>query len=349
MKLRIWIGVLAIVLSLPGYATAESYSVESIHSSVDVRTDASVRVTETITYSFRGSFTFAYRDIPLKEGETLSDVTVGETGQAYTESDGEVPGTFQVSESPGSNQVRITWYYRANNDSKDFTLGYTVSGVVRRYPDIALFEFQFVGDGWDRRIGNVAASVELPDGIEATEVRAWAHGPPHGTVRFANGSRVQFDVSPLPPRTFWEGRISMPAEAFSAVPLTGNTDHLSAVLAEERRWADEANAQREAGIARQQARAKKRAMMQARALKFFPAALVLGLIGVGVWFNFFRQFGKPHDVRSYAAVGEIPSEHTPAMVSYLMYGQIAGNALVVTLLDLANRGYFDIVESEGEA
>ena len=54
-------------------------------------------------------------------------------------------------------------------------------------------------------------------------------------------------------------------------------------------------------------------------------------------------------VESFAAVGEIPSEHTPAMVSYLMYGQIAGNALVVTLLDLANRGYFDIVESEGEA
>ena len=65
-------------------------------------------------------------------------------------------------------------------------------------------------------------------------------------------------------------------------------------------------------------------------------------------FNFFRRFGKPHDVESFAAVGEIPREHTPAMVSYLMYGQIAGNALVATLLDLANRGYFDIVESEEE-
>ena len=345
MRLRNWIGVLAIVLSLPGYAFAKSYSVESILSSVDVRTDGSVRVTETMTYSYRGSFTFAYRDVPLKQGETLSDVTVGETGQAYAEGHGKTPGTFQMS---GSNPVRITWYYRANNGLKEFTLSYTVSGVVRRYPDFAVFEFQFVGDGWDGRIGNVAASVELPDGFEATEVRAWAHGPLSGTVKIASGSRVQFDVSPLPRRTFWEGRIAMPAQAFSAVPLTGNADRLPAVLAEEQRWADAANARREAWIARQEERAEKREMMQARSKIFLPVAFVLGLIGVGVWFNFFRRFGKPHEVESFAAVGEIPSEHTPAIVSYLMYGQIAGNALVATLLDLANRGYFDIVESEEE-
>lgn len=86
--------------------------------------------------------------------------------------------------------------------------------------------------------------------------------------------------------------------------------------------------------------------MQARSKRFFPLALLLGLTGLGVWFNFFRRFGKPHDVESLATVGEIPSEHTPAMVSYLIHGQIPGRALVATLLDLANRGYFDIVESE---
>jgi uncharacterized membrane protein len=179
-------------------------------------------------------------------------------------------------------------------------------------------------------------------------VRAWAHGPLNGTVKIVSGSRVQFDVSSLPRRTFWEGRITMPAEAFSAVPLTGNTDRLPAVLAEEKRWADEANAQREAWFARQKAHAEKREVMQARSRVFFPIALALGLIGLGVWFNFFRRFGKPHSVESFAVVGEIPSEHTPAMASYLIHGQIAGNALVATLLDLANRGYFDIVESEEE-
>jgi uncharacterized membrane protein len=130
--------------------------------------------------------------------------------------------------------------------------------------------------------------------------------------------------------------------------LTGNAERLPAVLAEEKRWAEEANAQREAWIARQEARAQKREMMQARSRIAFPVALVFGLIGLGVWFNFYRRFGKPHDVESFAVVGEIPSEHTPAMVSYLMYRQIAGSVLVATLLDLANRGYFDIVESEEE-
>jgi uncharacterized membrane protein len=345
MRPRTWIGALAIVLSLPGYAHAKSYSVESIDSSVEVRTDASVRVTETITYSFRGSFRFAYRDIPLKEGETLSEVTVGETGQTYTERRGKAPGTYRLS---GSDPVRITWYFRVQDDIKRFILSYSISGVVRRYPDIAVFDFQFVGDDWDRRIGKVTASVELPDGLDATDLRAWAHGPLNGTVKIASGSRVQFDVSPLPPRTFWEGRIAMPARALSSVPLTGITDRLPAVLAEEKRWADEANARREAWIAQQESRAEQRERMQARSRIFFPVAWVLGMIGAGVWFNFFRRFGKPHEVESFAVPGEIPSDHSPAMVSYLMTGQIAGNALVATLLDLANRGHFEIIESEEE-
>ena len=44
-----WITALAIVLAVPGYAIAKSYSVESIHSSAAVRTDGSARVTETMT------------------------------------------------------------------------------------------------------------------------------------------------------------------------------------------------------------------------------------------------------------------------------------------------------------
>ncbi|MEE8367061.1 MAG: DUF2207 domain-containing protein, partial [Thermoanaerobaculia bacterium] len=342
------LAILAMVLSIPGAASAKSYSVDSIHSSVEVRTDGSLRVTETMAYSFQGSFTFAYRDIPLKQGETLSDVTVGETERTYIEASSEAPSTFQMS---GSDPVRITWYYRAGDTSRDFILSYTVSGVVQRYADVAEFQFQFVGDNWDRHIGKVTASVELPQGFLANDVRAWAHGPLHGTVKVVSGSRIEFDVAPLPSRTFWEGRIITPAEAFpslSVSPAAGNSDHLPAVLAEEKRWAEDANAKRLASIERQKVRTEKRALMQARSKRFFPIALALALLGLGVWFSFFRRFGKPHRVATPHAFGEIPSGHTPAMLSYLIYSQITGSALVATLLDLANRGYLDIVESEEE-
>ena len=113
MRSRIRIGLLAILLCLSGHVLAKSWSVASIHSAVQVRTDASVRVTETLTYNFQGSYTFAFRDIPLKPGESIFDVSVGESGRDYVEGSNELPGTFQVS---GANPVRITGCVAAGVD-----------------------------------------------------------------------------------------------------------------------------------------------------------------------------------------------------------------------------------------
>ena len=323
-------------------AAAKTYTVNRIESEVIVRRDGSIQVGERITFAFRGSFSFAYRDIPLKAGERLSDVRVSEDGVDYSMTGTEQAGTFSLEERSGTR--RVTWHYRARDQQRTFVLRYTLGGVVKRYPDVAETYVQFVGDQWDRGVGSVQARLQLPGGILADDVRAWAHGPLHGAVEVLGDNELAFDVAPLPAGMFWEGRIVVPAEFFEGVPVTGTSPRLEQILAEEATWAAEANRRREALQGRMEEASRELARKQARRPVFLLIAIGLGVMGWGMWTRLFMRYGRPHHATPLAAVGEVPSEHSPALLAYLMHRTVMGSALVATLLDLANRGYFEIRE-----
>ncbi len=343
-----YITVLALVIAVgtvvPGVCAAKSYAVERIQVDASVLSDGSMKVAEEITYLFDGSFTFAFREIPLKRGERMTGITLTDGGRPYTASPGQQPGTFRVDEENGT--TRVTWYYAAKNERKTFIFSYVIEGVVRRYEDTAELYYQFVGDAWDRTIRDVFVRIRMPDGVKASEIRTWAHGPLHGTVEIRPSAEVTLSVSPLPAHTFWEARVLCPPEFFAGVDVSRGGARMASILAEEAAWAAEANARRDA--LRQQAeieaiRAEERT---ARARTLLPICVLLGLGGLGVWFVLFRRHGWPHPVRVHVAPGEIPSDHAPALVAYLMSRTVSGPAIVATLVDLASRGYLEIHQQE---
>jgi uncharacterized membrane protein len=333
----------AVCAILPLDAAAKTYSVPDISVRVDATADGVMHVEERITYRFDGRFSFAYRDIPLKSGESISDMAVSESGRPFTEAPGKREGTFSQTRS-GSN-VRVTWYFRAEDESREFTLEYRLSGVIQRYTDVAVLYYKFVGADWDRPIGNVAVRVHGPQGASSANVRAWAHGPLHGTVSIQAGGVVHLDVRSLPARTFWEGRILYPSGLFAGVPAQ-DVAMRGRVEDEERRWVEEANRRREAYQRDLEEQVNRHKRRQAIADRFGPAAWLLGLAGLALWFVLFRRHGQPYPVKSRSAPGEIPSDHPPAIVSYLVFRKTVGaTAIVATLLDLAQRGYIEIEET----
>ena len=171
-------GLFALALASP--AVAKSYRVESLIVDARVESNGALRVEEAITYRFDGRFKFAYRDIPTSGDASIAEVAVRETGTSFAASTGESPGTFNVTTT--DDGIRVTWYYRAHNESRTFRLAYTVNGATRRHPDTSELYFNLVGTGWDRPIGRVHATLHLPGVVPATEIRAWAHGPLHGLV-----------------------------------------------------------------------------------------------------------------------------------------------------------------------
>ncbi len=76
------LGVLLVgVLATP--ALAKSYQIDTADVDIVVNSDASLSVTEQLTYDFSGSFSGAYRDIPLRQGESISNVTVTDARGVY--------------------------------------------------------------------------------------------------------------------------------------------------------------------------------------------------------------------------------------------------------------------------
>ena len=60
-----------------------SYSITQALVDIIVDTNGMLHINETFDYSFDGTFNGVYRDIPLKEGESISNIHVSAEG-AYT-------------------------------------------------------------------------------------------------------------------------------------------------------------------------------------------------------------------------------------------------------------------------
>src|SRR5919202_5203926 len=108
----------------PADAQDKSFSLPWARVVADVQPDGSVLITENITYDFSGSFEGGYREIPLKEGMSVSDVSVSENGKQYAPgasaelgSSG-APGTYGTANLGDS--YRIVWHYRATDEERTF-------------------------------------------------------------------------------------------------------------------------------------------------------------------------------------------------------------------------------------
>jgi hypothetical protein len=75
---------LAVFGACPRAALAKSYTLPRADVEVRIQRDGTVEVTEHLTYSFRGFFSGGYRDIPLRRGELISDITVREGPITYS-------------------------------------------------------------------------------------------------------------------------------------------------------------------------------------------------------------------------------------------------------------------------
>jgi len=336
-----WPATLLILLAFFPWAMAKRYEIRQVRIQVSVNHDGGVDVEETLVFSFRGSFKYAYRDIPLAGGQSISRVAVAERGMAYREDFSKDAGSFSVTEKAHGVQVR--WNYRARNEEREFTFSYRLQGAVIRHDDVAELFMKFVGEGWDHPMGRVVVDLHLPEG-NTMPVEAWAHGPLFGDVQILSASHIQFKVAPLPANTFWEGRVLFAPSAVGDLAPAGDGERADDIRAQEARLALEANRMREAARVSARQAAERRVRQDRWASRLWPPCLLLGLAGLMVWLMLWRRYGRPHRVASIAVPGEIPSPHPPALVARLLTGTVGTRALVATLLDLARRGHYRISE-----
>jgi len=343
-------------------AFAKSYHFTSVDTRATVQSNGDIRIVEDRTARFVGSFSELWYVLPLSGTDGLADISVYDSGRRLTQSNSGASGTFKVEQS--RNKATIYVYYNASNEQRTFTFEYTLKNAIKVYRDTAELYWRAIGTGWDVRTDRVRVEVFFPPGVSQEDLRVWAHGPLQGEVTRTDTPSMLVTVESLPPNTFVECRATFPTSAVPAAARKVDKDGLSQILAEETRWADQANEIRDrvrqqlergesvdmASVYRELELSREPAWRQwlvKNDLSIALAMLVAALLAfVAIRIKYDREYRPEFEGDYYR---ELPAEYTPAVLGVLWrFGAPGTEDLTAEIMNLARRGYLKIVEKQTE-
>ena len=201
-----------LVLGLVGVAQAQTASKTFYWNRLDVDItvlpNSDMRIVETWQATFTsGTFTFAYRDIPMERVTDITDLAVSEGTQKFGY--GALAGDYQFLASPSEGKMNLKFFFPPTSDSTHtYTLSYTVKGGLRFYPggDQVWWKAVFAD-----RVFPVNAStvtVNLPEGATADVVASYGAPAKYDIV---SRQKVVFTAQgPIPGGHELEVRVQFP-------------------------------------------------------------------------------------------------------------------------------------------
>lgn len=328
--------VAAVALLAPAApAFAKSADVVDADVSMRLARDASLLVTERLTFDYDGSFEASYRDILLKHDERITDIRVGEDGGGYrpggctTQGCTDRFGVFGAV--PTADGVRIVWHHHASDERRTFAVSYRVEGGATAYDDVIDVGWQVWGDQWDFDLDHLTASLADP-ALDPDDplYRVWGH-PRDVEGETVRGEGVAtLEASDVRSGQFVEMRVTVPRAAGQDVSGARRVqgDGLPQIIADEQALTDEYNSFWN--------RFKRFVADHALLLALILAALAL--LAMFVLDRLARE--HPDDVPEY--VPEPPDDASPALAYGLAReGDYSDDVVLATLLDLADRGYYE--------
>ncbi len=339
------VALLAVLAALlvPTAASAKSYVLPRANVQVRVEANGSLRVEERITFSFSGPFSGAYRDIPLRPGEALTDLVVLEGGKPYAPGAcielgcDDVAGSFGVTRV--GDDARVVWHYRATDEERTFEVRYRLRGVAVAYDDVVDVNLKVWGDEWPVGLSQLVAVTAGPGKV----AKSWGHPVwVRGDVELrANASLLR--ALGVPSGQWVEQRTLYPRSAFTST--TGmrvvQGKGLAKIVAEEQ--ADAAAYERDKERIDDAVAHPGRSALIVLLLGVLPALAVVA----AVYWRFGRELDTGYD-REYEQ--EPPTDLQPALVPVLISegGGVGSFEFTATLFDLVRRGRYQAVPATTE-
>ena len=310
-------------------AAAKAFFLPQASIGIDVLSDGTLSVRENLTFAFSGSFQGAYRDIPRRPGELISEVSVAKGSATYSAGASTVLGSTDTAGRFGvadlGDETRIVWHYRALDEVRIFTVVYEFTGLAVAYNDAVDVNIQVWGSQWEQTLAVLEAEMFLPPGDG--RVYVWGHrGRGSGTTSLGSeGRSPRLDATDLGAGEFAELRVVFPREWLTstsgALVVPGNGQ--DAILDEEARYAAES--------------ARAASLSRAAIVLALLLAVVPGLLSVMI--IYLRYGREPRVVYDREYEQEPPSDHEPALVAALLsQGSVKVESFVGTLFDLIRKG-----------
>ena len=363
---RIFITILLVVAFLligqtQAKASSSNLNLKNLNFDVNVNDDGSMDVVETWNIKISDTNTlFKTFKTDSKKYSSISDVKVTEI------TNGESKEFEEIDEL--MYHVTKDCYYGMMNDDDDFEIAwgvglddttatkqyqisYTVNDVIAKYNDCAELYWQFVGSDFEINADKITGTITLPSEVEKKEdIRVWGHTEGLNGEIYATGlNKVEFEINHFVSGRFVEVRVAVPTDTIIYSDRTYDTEKLNSIIAEETKWAEDANKKRE----RQQAKEKIGAVISVIVSLAICVFLVYRTVKD---IKFIINIKKKKPTQEFKYYREIPREDaTPAEAITLIGKHVSsfqskeiGRAFSATLLDLNLKGYLDFEVDKNE-
>ncbi len=291
---------------------AKSYSADQFDVAIQVQPDGSALVTETVAFRFEGGpFTFAFRGLPTRYTDGVSNIQVREGDRVYTQG-GKTAGQYTLDSK--NNSIETRWYFEPTSDAvRTFTLSYRVAGVVREESGQAVLRWGALPPDHDYAIRASRVTVTLPQNANVERAQVLV-----GTGELEQGNQsVTLTARDIARNRELVVGVWAPLTAFSNVPPAWQTTQ-----------------------------ARQAAEDQVRLPWGAAAAGLLGLLGLGGLAAAWRRIPALPPVSRDIPMYSLPDQLPPALAATLVKN--SNGAGLGTLLDLAKRDVVQIREREGQ-
>ena len=211
-----------------------------------------------------------------------------------------------------------------------FEYRYTIQGAITSYSDIAELNWRLF-DYMEADVQKAEVTIHFPTNTHSQEdFYVFGHGLSQGTIEMVSNHQVSIQIDRIDQSEFLEFRILTPTDLYPSLPGKNQVVHesmnLATLLAYEQDLADQTNIR----------------IFIAQVL-FYGVILVV-VVMIYITYHVYKKYDKEYTPTFQAQYyRDLPSEETPAEVSYLFHMQkIQDEDVTATLLDLIRRKYISI-------
>lgn len=185
-----------------------SYSIDQAFVELYVENNGLLHVDEIYDYTFEGSFNGVYRDIPLKEGESIENITV-DTDGAYS--------SVKVTQEDGMCHLKIYLYadeahtQKISDTEVYVTISYDMHKTVTLFNDVAGLQYKLWGEQWDVGVGTLTGIVHLPGNTSNTY---FLNPQEYNSTSYLTNNTITLTSKSIPSGEFYELLVLMPVTDF---------------------------------------------------------------------------------------------------------------------------------------
>jgi uncharacterized membrane protein len=340
------------------FADTRSFSIDSLNIDATVNTSGDLAVSETYDYNFKGDFNGITRNINFKETSGVDNIEVsvldGSNKVTFKNNDSKENGSYSIVTD--GTYKKLTIYSKNSNKVVKFNIKYNLLGVATKYKDAGELNGRFYENSSNIDINNLFLKVNFPSG-NVKDAKYWGIGPASGNSSKADDNTFLFKVSKLNAGEYFGCRILFPADYLQSAKKIVNEDAYDRIYNEQKNNAYTENNSNRSSNSNNNNINNSVNLPDTNELHYYntkkdDSSALFAIIGVVLFIVVIiaykakerKEFEK--ELEQYRSAeppfnsdyyDSIPSDLSPALVTYLINKSIEIKDIIATLMDLSVR------------